>query len=691
MPESRQTRLAADVGGTFTDVACFDEKNGEFRLGKTLTTPARLVDGIEAGIHKADASFGMARLFLHGTTVAINTILERSGARCALLTTQGFRDIYEIGRVNRPESYNLFFRRHRPLIDRDLRYEIQERVDARGKVLIRLDEDEVRRVASEAVAQGVQAIAVVFLHSYCNPAHERRVKQIIEESYPHLFVTASHELSQEYREFERTSTAAANAYVGPQVRHYLTGMDEHLLTAGFDGNFLIVQSTGGLFGAEEARNSCIRMLESGPAAGVIGAKSLCEDIGLKNAIAFDMGGTTAKAGVIHEGAVLMTGSSLIGGYTTGLPVQIPMIDIQEVGTGGGSIARVELGGALHVGPESAGAQPGPVCYGLGGQEPTITDANLVLGRLGADRFLGGEMPLDLGGATQELEERIASPLALDLAQAAEGILRIAATKMSHVVRWVTTERGLNAADFVLIAYGGAGPLHAAAVARELRIAQAIIPRAPGHFSAYGMLIADLRRDFVNTWLTPLADASFAAMETLFAATERRGHEAISQMDSGLSEIQVQRAADMRYVGQEHAVTVELPIDLFRAEDRDGIKQRFDAVHATRYGYSAPAEKAEIVSLRSAVTGVMRKPAPERIRSGGAEPPPEAARGTRPVHFAEAGGYVETPIYDRAALLAGNRMPGPVLIEEYASTTVVHPGDVLAVDAFGNLVIDILRS
>ena len=691
MPESQQIRLAADVGGTFTDVACFDEQTGGFRLGKTLTTPGRLVDGIEQGVEKAGVGFGAARLFLHGTTVAINTILERSGARCALLTTQGFRDIYEIGRVNRPESYNLFFRRHHPLIERDLRFEIRERLDAQSKVLIKLDEDEVRRVAAEAVAQGVQAIAILFLHSYCNPSHEQRVKEIIEAAYPQLFVTASHELSQEYREFERTSTAAANAYIGPRVRRYLTEMDEHLQSAGFAGNFLIVQSTGGLFGVEEAQNSCIRMLESGPAAGVIGTKALCENIGLKNAIAFDMGGTTAKAGVIHDGGVLMTGSALIGGYATGLPVQIPMIDIQEVGTGGGSIARVEIGDALHVGPESAGAQPGPVCYGLGGQEPTITDANLVLGRLGADRFLGGEMRLDLAAAKRALQERIAAPLALQLAEAAEGILRIATIKMSHVVRWVTTERGLNAADFALVAYGGAGPLHAAAVARELRIAQAIIPRAPGHFSAYGMLIADLRRDFVNTWFNPLAETSFPAMEAIFAEMERRGRETISKTHYGLIGIEVQRAADMRYVGQEHAVTVELPIELFQAEDRDGIKQRFDAVHATRYGYSAPGEKAEIVSLRSAVTGVMRKPLPERIVQGEARPPAEAARGTRPVYFAEAGGYVETPTYDRGKLLAGNRMTGPALIEEHASTTVVHPGDAVEVDAFGNLVIDILRS
>ena len=689
--ESSQIRLSADVGGTFTDVAAFDETSGELKLGKTLTTPARLVDGIEGGVAKAGADFRAARLFLHGTTVAINTILERTGAPCALITTQGFRDIYEIGRVNRPESYNLFFRRHEPLIDRDLRYEIRERIDSQGKVLIRLDEDQVRAAVADAVAQGVQAVAILFLHSYRNPAHEQRVKAIIEQGHPHLFVTASHELSQEYREFERTSTAAANAYVGPRVRRYLGEMGEHLEAAGFGGEFLVVQSTGGLFGADEARSACIKMLESGPAAGVIGTKALCDSIGLANAIAFDMGGTTAKAGVIHQGSVLMIGSTLIGGYATGLPVQIPMIDIQEVGTGGGSIARVEMGGALHVGPESAGAQPGPVCYGLGGTEPTITDANLILGRLGADRFLGGEMRLDLDGARRALAERVAKPLGLDLTAAADGILRIATTKMSHMVRWVTTERGLDAADFSLVAYGGAGPLHAAMVARELRIAKVVIPRAPGHFSAYGMLVADLRRDFVGTWFTPLATASFAAMEDIYADMERRGRDAVGRSQIAIAGVAVQRSADMRYVGQEHAVTVELPIELFAAQDRDGIKRRFDAVHETRYGYSAPAEKAEIVSLRSAITGLMRKPQFERIAAGAAAPPAAAFRGTRPVYFAEAGRHLDTPTYDRAALVAGNRISGPALVEEYASTTVVHPGDTVEVDAFGDLVIAILRS
>ncbi|MBM3529690.1 MAG: hydantoinase/oxoprolinase family protein [Alphaproteobacteria bacterium] len=682
-------RLSADVGGTFTDVAAFDEATGELKLGKTLTTPERLVSGIENGVGKAGSAFKAARLFLHGTTVAINTILERTGARCALLTTTGFRDIYEIGRVNRPESYNLFFKKHAPLIDRDLRFEIMERTDAQGTVLIQLDEEQVRKAAAEAVAQGAEAIAILFLHSYRNPTHERRAKEIVEREFPQLFVTASHELSQEYREYERTSTAAANAYVGPRVRTYLTEMEQHLSGAGFNGSFLIVQSTGGLFDVGDARSSCIRMLESGPAAGVVGAKALCDSIGIKNAIAFDMGGTTAKAGVIENGEVLMTGSALIGGYATGLPVQMPMIDIQEVGTGGGSIARIETGNALRVGPESAGAVPGPVCYGLGGTEPTVTDANLVLGRLSADRFLGGEMTLDLAAARKALAERVATPLGLGAIEAAEGILRIATTKMAHVVRWVTTERGLDAANFALIAYGGAGPLHAAMVARDLGIAKVVIPRAPGHFSAFGMLVADLRCDHVNTWFTPLAEASFEAMERLYRGMEARGRDTVTR-DGGVGGTIATRAADMRYVGQEHAVTVDLPVELFEKQDRDGIKKRFDAVHDVRYGFSVPNEKAEIVSLRSGVVGQMRKPPFERIAAGAAEPDSPAFRGKRPVYFAGTG-FTETPTYHRPALRAGNVIAGPALIEEHASTTVVLPSDTLTVDDFGDLVIEIGRN
>jgi N-methylhydantoinase A len=678
-------RLAVDIGGTFTDVAAFDDTTGALVVGKTLTTPERLVDGINAGVAKAGTDYASAGLFLHGSTIAVNTILERTGARTALITTEGFRDVYEIGRINRPDSYNLFFGKHVPLVERALRFEVAERVLADGEVLTPLDEAAVEALAGRLIALGIEATAILFLHCYKNPAHEARAKVILEARCPAMFVSASHELSQEYREFERCSTVVANAYIGPRVRGYLGEIEAHLRRERFGGSFMVVQSTGGLYEAAEARSACVRMLESGPAAGVIGTQALCLALGRDNAIAFDMGGTTAKAGVIHRGEALTTGAALLGGYEKALPVQIAMMDIFEVGTGGGSIARVE-DGALRVGPQSSGAAPGPACYGLGGLEPTVTDANLVLGRLHADRFLGGEMRLDVGAAETALRANVAAPLGLDVIAAADGILRIAATAMSYAVKGVTTERGLDVGDFALVAYGGAGPLHAADVARELGIRTVIVPDAPGVFSAIGMLFADLRHDFVRTWFVRLAEASFDELERIYTEMEADGRRAIAASSVVPSAVTVKRAADMRYVGQEHAVTVDLPQALFAAKDRDGIKRCFDAMHELRYGTSAPDERAEIVSLRTTVTGAMSKPPRTTIKAGDARPVVAALSGTRPVYFREAGGFVETPTYARAALLAGNRIAGPALVEEHASTTVLGLDDTLEVDQFGDLVI-----
>ena len=685
---SSRIRLAADIGGTFTDIAAFDETTGSLLLGKTLSTPDHLVEGIETGVAKAGTEFGAAGLFLHGSTIAINTILERTGAKTALITTEGFRDVYEIGRINRPDSYNLFFQKHEPLVERALRFEVKERVLATGEVAVPMDDDEVRALGEKIDGLGMEAVAILFLHCYRNPDHELRAKRILEEAYPHMFVSASHELSQEYREFERTSTVVANAYIGPKVRSYIGEIEEHLRSAGFGGSFLVVQSTGGLYEAEQARNYCIRMLESGPAAGVIGTQALCTALGLRNAIAFDMGGTTAKAGVIYKGEALTTGAALLGGYEKALPVQIAMMDIFEVSAGGGSIARVDEDGALHVGPQSSGAVPGPACYAAGGTEPTVTDANLLLGRLAADRFLGGEMTLDLGAAETAMTTHIAAPLDMDLIQAADGILRIATTAMSYAVKGVTTERGLDVGDFALVAYGGAGPLHASAVARELGIGKVVIPRAPGLFSAFGMLYSDLRYDFVRTWFTSLEAAPFDDVERIYTELEDEGRAAIDGASVSPEEITVKRAADMRYVGQEHAVTVDLPMAVFESRDRDAIKSYFDDMHELRYGTSAPAEKAEIVSLRSTVTGVMRKPPQETVAAGDASPPAAASTGERAVFFDRADGFVATPTFARAALLAGNRIAGPALIEEHASTTVLTPGDALEVDRFGNLVLAI---
>jgi len=683
-------RLAADIGGTFTDVAAFDEKTRRLFLGKTLSTPARFVDGVSLGVGKAGARFADAALFLHGSTIAINTLLERSGARTALLVTEGFRDIYEIGRINRPDAYNLYFRKHVPLVERSLRLEVRERLTAEGEVHVPLDEASVHAACDRLEAEGVEAVAIMLLHCYVNPAHEARVKAIVERRLPRAFVTASHELSQEYREFERCSTAAANAYIGPVVREYVRGIDAHLKRSGFTGSFLLVQSTGGLYESQQAQVQCVRMLESGPAAGAIGAQALCRALGLEDAVAFDMGGTTAKAGVIHKGEALTTGAALVGGYNQALPVQIPMMDIFEVGTGGGSIAAVDASGALKVGPRSAGAEPGPACYGRGGELPTVTDANLMLGRLGADRFLGGEMKLDAGAAERAISQHIAAPLGIDPVRAAEGILRIAATAMSYAVKAVSTERGLDAAAFALVAYGGAGPLHASAVAREIGMSRVIIPRAPGHFCAFGMLFADLRYDLVRTWFTRLADVSFDAIERVYSQLIEEGRKALAASGIAPGRVMISRAADMRYVGQEHPVTVQLPPEVFRRRRREALKARFDDEHLQRYGTNAPDESAEIVSLRATLTGVQKKPPLERIPRGGRGPLASARRGMRHAYFSEAGKAVATPEYARDELRSGNRIDGPALVEEHASTTVVLPGDRMRVDDYGNLDIEVGR-
>jgi len=675
-------RLAADIGGTFTDIALFDDKTGQLTFSKALSTPDRLVDGVSAGVVKAGTDYACANLFLHGSTIAINTILERTGAKTALITTDGFRDVYEIGRINRPDAYNLYFQKHKPLIERALRFEVKERVRADGEVVTPLDEAGVAALSSKLEELGIEATAIMFINCYANAAHEARAKALLTKHHPGMFVSASHELSEEYREFERCSTVAANAYIGPKVRRYVGEIDDHIRRAGFSGSFLIVQSTGGLYESEQAQSECVRMLESGPAAGVIGTQSLCHRLGIENAIAFDMGGTTAKAGVIYKGEALTTGAALIGGYDKALPVQIAMMDIFEVGTGGGSIARADEG-LLRVGPQSAGAQPGPACYGQGGEEPTITDANLALGRLGADRFLGGEMKLDAAAAERALL-KIAKPLGMNAIDAADGILRIAATAMSYAVKGVTTERGLDAGDFVLVAYGGAGPLHAVDVARELGIRSVIVPAAPGVFSAFGMLFSDLRYDYVRTHLMQLADAPFDEIEAVFKELEQNGKDAIAATSVKPHNIVVKRALDMRYVGQEHPVTVELPMRIFQKQDRKAIKQHFDDDHMQRYGTSAPNEDAEVVSLRVTVTGMMRKPPQKKITKGAGTAPKSASSGTRRVWF--DGQFRNAPTYRRTELLAGNTIRGPALIEEHASTTVLMPGDRMTVDDYGNLAI-----
>ena len=677
-------RIGVDIGGTFTDVVVFDEAKGSLALAKALSTPVELAKGVQEGLAKAAIPLHAASLLIHGTTVVVNAIIERTGAKTALVTTLGFRDVYEIGRINRPESFNLRFRKHRPLVPRENIFEIPERMLADGSVRTPLDEQAAREVAHIIKEEGFEAVAVLFLHSYRAPQHEIRMCEILRETDPNLFVSASHELSREYREYERTSTVAANAYVGPQVNRYLGDLERRVRSDGFAGSLMIMQSNGGLSDVEMARRQCIQMMESGPAGGVVGTMALCEALDLEAAIAFDMGGTTAKASVIRRGEPSLSPDYFIGGYNEGLAIRIPVLDIVEVGTGGGSIAWLDEGGGLHVGPRSAGAEPGPVSYGRGGTEPTVTDANVVLGRLSPERFLGGEMRLNRIAAENALKERVAQPLGVELERAASGMLEIATASMANAVRRVTLERGLDPRDFTLVAYGGGGPLHAAAVAKELSIGKVVIPYAPGHFSALGMLMADLRRDYVQTLFARLDDLKMDELEAQFKKLETEGRQALENSGIATDRIVFERAADMRYVGQEHAVAVRMLANLGQEPARKEIKRLFDEAHELRYSHSAPEESADMVSLRVSAIGRLNKPQFAKIPTGDAAPSAAARRGTRSVIF-EGTGTVQANVFDRTKLLEGNVINGPAIIEEAASTTVVEPGDTVTVNGFGHLI------
>lgn len=682
-------RISADIGGTFTDVVGLDEETGGVHYGKSLSTPGELTTGVMQGVASLDLPLDEVQLFIHGSTVVINAILERKGSRAALVTTEGFRDVYEIGRINRPDSFNPYFRKHQPLIPREMVFELSERVLADGTIHAPFDDDEAEQVARQIVASGAESVAVVFLHSYAYPAHEQRMVETLQRVDPQLFITASHELSREYREYERTSTTAANGYVGPVVSNYLDELENRLKKKDFGGDLLIMQSNGGLSDVEMARRQCIQMMESGPAGGVVGTMAICEELGIDSAVAFDMGGTTAKACVVQRGEPGFSPDYFVGGYNEGLAIRIPVLDIVEVGLGGGSIAWLDDVGGLHVGPLSAGAEPGPACYGRGGTEPTVTDANLVLGRIDPAAFHGGDMPLDVAASKTAFNERLVRPLGVDVNRAAEGMLEVATSEMANAVRGVTLNRGLDPRDFTMIAYGGGGPLHGATVARLLSIGTIVIPNAPGHFSAVGMLMADWRRDRVRTLFANLDEIDMAELDAAFLELEHAGQAELAASKVVPTAVTFERAADMRYVGQEHTVTVRLPRDSTQqgGAGREAIKDLFDSLHDRRYGHSAAEEPAQLVSIRLSTVGQLQKPQSRPLPQGGAAPPDEAKLGERQVTFPGTGPQ-RAAVLDRRRLLAGNVVHGPAVIQESASTTPVAPDETVRVGSLGELVLTI---
>ncbi len=684
MADNGTLRTAIDIGGTFTDLASYDVLTRSVRFEKALSTPAALGDGVLECFDKGSIDPAAMEQFIHGSTVAINAIIQKTGARTALVTTEGFTDVYEIGRANRPDTYNLFFEKPAPLVPATLRFGVRERIAPGGKVLIALAPAAITKVVKQIKAKNVQAVAVCLLHAYANPKHEAAIGRAIRSALPDIYVTVSHEILREYREYERTSTTVLNAYVGHQVSGYLRDLERPLRERAFKGRFLIMQSNGGVMTAKRASKVPVAMMESGPAGGIIGAAELGKLIGDPDVIAFDMGGTTAKTCLVEQGLPKMTDQYYIGGYRDGYPMRIPAVDIIEVGAGGGSIAWIDTGGALKVGPQSAGSSPGPVCYARGGSEPTVTDANLVTGRLNPTRFLGGEFDLDMAGAKAAIETRIGRPLNLDLLEAACGIIRITDARMSFAVRAITLQRGYDPRRFAMVAFGGAGPLHAMAIARELHIPRVIIPPQPGHFSALGMLLTDLRQDFVQTRVTDLAGLATDRLDERFAALEKEGRASIAREGYAAADVTLIRSMDMRYLGQEYTVRVSVADDLSAADSLATLRQQFDLAYDIRYGHSSPDQPAQIVNFRVTAIGKVDKPDLASLQD---KRIPAASTARERLVYFEDRGHLLCPVEQRAALTAGTSIVGPAIIEEYASTTVLHPGDRALVNQYGCLVIE----
>lgn len=670
--------VAIDIGGTFTDLIGFDTVAATFRQAKSLTTPGNLVQGIIDCLDKSGIDSASIAELIHGSTTAINTLIERKGAKTGLIVTRGTRDVYAIGRGNRPESYNLFFHRHRPLVPRALTREVGGRLLASGDVHELLDEASVAAAIQSLKAEGVEAVAVCLLHSYVNPAHERALGEAVAAAMPAAYLSLSHDILREYREYERMSTTVVNAYIGPKVGGYVASLETSLARIGFTGDLSIMRSNGGVMTPSVAMRRPVAMMESGPVGGIIASARFGQALGQANVISFDMGGTTAKASLVKDGQPTLAPGYHVGGYASGHPVMLPMIDVVEVGAGGGSIAWLDDVGALKVGPSSAGAAPGPICYRGGGTEPTITDANVVLGRLDPDNFLGGTMKLDADGARAGVERAIARPLGMDTIAAAKAIVDIAVAKMSLAVREVSVEKGYDPRDFALVASGGAGPLHVMAIARELNIPSVIVPLFPSHFSALGMLLADERHDYVRTFYADLARLNFAAL--LDVQAEMAGEARSSLRYKGDAELITE--LDIRYVGQEFTLSVRVDRSMLEAGDRAAIRKAFDALYEHRYAHSSPDEQVEVVNVRVAAIG---KRVPLCFPTLEASTAGRPAR-SRCVYLNSAAEAVVCPVYERDGLPAGASFSGPAIVQEHGTTTVMFPGDHCSVAVTGELLI-----
>jgi N-methylhydantoinase A len=686
-------RAGIDIGGTFTDLVLIDDASGERAIGKVLTTPDDPSEAVEQGLRglleREDVDASQLKTIIHGTTLVTNALIERRGTATALLTTEGFRDAVAIGTEHRYDMYDIFLEKPEPLVPRSLRYGVRERVLDDGSVLRDLDEEQVRAIAGELLERGIGAVAVSFLHGYRNPVHEQRVAEILAEEAPGVTVSLSSEVSPEIREYERTSTTIANVYVRPLVERYLQRLEERLRRLGFDGSFYVMLSNGGTASVETACRFPVRLLESGPAAGALAAAFYGEEAGFSDVLSFDMGGTTAKACLIDGGEPqTSTDFEVARVYRfkkgSGLPVKTSVIEMIEIGAGGGSIARVGPLGLPKIGPESAGADPGPACYGRGGEEPTVTDADLLLGYLDPDFFLGGRMHLDYRAAEKALR-KISDALGVDPVKAAWGVHQVVDENMANAARVHAVERGKDPRKYLLLAFGGAGPVHAHRVARALGVPGFVAPLGAGTASAFGFLCAPLSFDLARSLYGRLDELDWDAANAALAEMEEEGRELLRASQVADEDVLVRRLGEMRYVGQGHEVGVKLPEGTLGPDDVGGISAGYRDEYRRLYGREGPDVPLEAITWRVEVSA----PRPEILQEetgGDPRAVDEARKGKREIYLPEKDGFAAVPVYDRYRLDPGAAFDGPAVVEERESTVIVGPDSRAEVDEWRNLIV-----
>ena len=693
LSSEKSHRVGIDIGGTFTDLVLIDDASGERAIGKVLTTPDDPSEAVEQGLRglleREDVDASQLKTIIHGTTLVTNALIERRGTATALLTTEGFRDAVAIGTEHRYDMYDIFLEKPEPLVPRRLRYGVRERVLDDGSVLRDLDEEQVRAIAGELLERGIGAVAVSFLHGFRNPVHEQRVAEILAKEAPGVAVSLSSEVSPEIREYERTSTTIANVYVRPLVERYLQRLEERLRRLGFDGSFYVMLSNGGTASVETACRFPVRLLESGPAAGALAAAFYGEEAGFSDVLSFDMGGTTAKACLIDSGEPqTSTDFEVARVYRfkkgSGLPVKTPVIEMIEIGAGGGSIARVGPLGLPKIGPESAGADPGPACYGRGGEEPTVTDADLLLGYLDPDFFLGGRMRLDYRAAEKAMR-KISDALGVDPLKAAWGVHQVVDENMANAARVHAVERGKDPRKYLLLAFGGAGPVHAHRVARALGVPGFVAPLGAGTASAFGFLCAPLSFDLARSLYGRLDELDWDAANAALAEMEEEGRELLRASRVADEDVLVRRLGEMRYVGQGHEVGVKLPEGTLGPDDVGEISAGYREEYRRLYGREGPDVPLEAITWRVEVSA----PRPEILQVGrGGDPRAldEARKGKREIYLPEKDGFAAVPVYDRYRLDPGVAFEGPAVVEERESTVIVGPDSRAEVDGSRNLIV-----